>query len=737
MTDENDINLLKAGDHFGDYVVERCLGKGGMGVVYLVHAPDGSPFAIKVMDSRRMTHDLRRRFAREAEFSMKIRHRNLISVYDVGEDPETELCYIIMDYVPGGTLSDRIRNQGKIPVGEAVKIIMQIATALDVAHQNGLIHRDVKPDNIMFAADGTPKLADLGVAKLDDDRRTMVTMTGMIIGTPAYMSPEQLMDSHKIDARADIYSLGVVLYEMLSGKRPNSGSTAVELLARAIKGEPLPDIRKVCPEISAAIAYVLSRMCAPKPEDRPETSIAAAQLLHKAAMGELVIPKRTPGYMTVLAAGRDARRKRILAISLVVVGLAAFLIVGLAVIGHAVSRYSAEEPDRQKPPVAKKEDAPIPEVPPLASIAAEKVSAETNAVASAPQNQSSADRRKERAGGEGRRVRSAKVDGMTWFYTLRGGEAVIWRGHLGHGDEVKPAIEPREAESVVVPSELDGYKVSSVGTLAFYRCRMKSVVVSEGIRCLGAQAFYGCSALEDVKLPLSLDIIDRNVFEKCVSLKMLDIGDCPFVTGSSFNCPNLAQLSVAKTNHEYVDRDGYILSRSLRELIFVPRTCRSASILDGVEEIGEGAFMGCSKLKKMTIPGGVKRIGALAFAFCRNLTTVEFQPGVREIDDRAFAYCPNLKRVVLPESLETVGTMLFDRCPSLQSVEFGGDAPQIDQSESLFGDASESLRILVRRGSKGWKAAGSDELPDRWPAGALDDSRKIQFADGDTTAQEN
>ena len=326
---------LKAGELFGDYVVERLLGKGGMGAVYLVRSPDGSRYAVKVMYPDKMTHDLRKRFAREAEFAMKIRHRNLISVYDVGEDPETGLCYIIMDYVSGGSLSDRLKANGRLPVAEAVSIAMQIAAGLDVAHRGGLVHRDVKPDNILFDADGTPKLADLGVAKFDDDRKTMVTMTGMIIGTPAYMSPEQLMDSHRIDARADIYSLGIVLYEMLAGDRPNSGSTAVELLAKAIKGEELPDIRKMRPEISASIAHVLSLMCAAKPEERPATSLAAAELLHRATTGKLVLPKKPPKSSVAIAeAERVAKRKRAVSVTLVAVGLLTFLFAGTVGLGY-------------------------------------------------------------------------------------------------------------------------------------------------------------------------------------------------------------------------------------------------------------------------------------------------------------------------------------------------------------------------------------------------------------------
>ena len=221
---------------------------------------------------------------------MSITHKNLIAVHDAGENPETGICYLLMDYMPGGSLSDLLSKRGPLPINEAVSIASHIAYALEAAHRRGVIHRDIKPDNILFAADGTPKLADLGVAKFEDDATvTMVTRAGMIVGTPAYMAPEQMMDSHSIDARADIYSLGVVLYEMLTNKRPNDGSTVMGMLAKAIRGEPLPDVRTMRPEVSAAVAYVLSLMCAPKPEDRPKTSGAAADLLVRADSDSLLM----------------------------------------------------------------------------------------------------------------------------------------------------------------------------------------------------------------------------------------------------------------------------------------------------------------------------------------------------------------------------------------------------------------------------------------------------------------
>ena len=292
---------FKAGDKFGDCTVDRLLGKGGLGFVYLVRGPRGEQYALKTMrtDATATAPECKQRFAQEANLMMTMLHRNLVRVYDAGEDAERGICYIMMEYMPGGTLKDRITQNGTLPVADAISIATQIADALSMAHTHGVIHRDVKPDNILFAADGTPKLADLGVAKLLKGRgEGSETMQGVIIGTPAYMAPEQIIDSSHIDARADIYSLGVALYEMLTGKRPNEGSTVMGMLAKAVKGEPLPDVRTMRPEVSASVAYVLSLMCAPKPENRPVTSRAAADLFVRAAVDGLILPQDPPPQST-------------------------------------------------------------------------------------------------------------------------------------------------------------------------------------------------------------------------------------------------------------------------------------------------------------------------------------------------------------------------------------------------------------------------------------------------------
>ena len=157
-------SLLEIGSKFGDYTVVKLLGKGAMGEVYKI-ADGDAVYALKIMKAdiadKEKAHEWRKRFAREAEIAMNISHKNLIEVYDVGEDPETRLCYILMEYVGGGTLTDRLKRKGKLSIDEAVKIMMHVANGLDEAHKAGVVHRDIKPDNIMFTTDGVPKLADL------------------------------------------------------------------------------------------------------------------------------------------------------------------------------------------------------------------------------------------------------------------------------------------------------------------------------------------------------------------------------------------------------------------------------------------------------------------------------------------------------------------------------------------------------------------------------------------------
>ena len=290
------MRTFSEGDSFGDYRVVHQLGKGGMGAVWLLRSSSGAEVAAKILDEESSSdHTARKRFLQEAELTIGLRHPNLVATYDVGEDPDTGLCYILMEYVPGGTLADRIKAHGPMRMAEAVEIVRSIAAVLEFGRRHGIVHRDIKPANIMFSADGTPKLADLGIARTNKggSDTTTVTQTGIMIGTPAYMSPEQMIDSHHVDTRADIYSLGIVFFEMLAGERPNKDDTVIQLMARAVKGEPLPDIRTLRPEVPAALAQLLNMMVAPDKTRRistPGQIVDAVDSINRTGKPETVKP---------------------------------------------------------------------------------------------------------------------------------------------------------------------------------------------------------------------------------------------------------------------------------------------------------------------------------------------------------------------------------------------------------------------------------------------------------------
>ena len=280
----DDGGMLKPGDIFEKYRVEKLLGKGGMGAVYLVrHNVLDSLFALKVLfpNVAAKNKQFVDRFIREARLACKIKHPNLISVHDAGKNSENGMYYIIMDYVSGGSVRDLLKKIGHFSPEQAVSIIRQIASALETARKHDMVHRDIKPDNIMFSSDGIAKLADLGIAKSTNEQDTMLTMEASVFGTPAYMSPEQAMDSRKVDCRADIYSLGIVFYEMLSGQRPYRGNNTIEILSQVVRDENIPDIQTLVPSIPADLAELLNQMCAKNIQKRIQSPSELLKRLEK------------------------------------------------------------------------------------------------------------------------------------------------------------------------------------------------------------------------------------------------------------------------------------------------------------------------------------------------------------------------------------------------------------------------------------------------------------------------
>ena len=270
------------GQIVGKYEIIRKIGKGGMGVIYLArHTQLDTLRALKVLPAENAAENpaFTERFIREARIASQIRHPNVVEVMDVEADPQLNVSYIVMEYIDGGSLRQIIRSQSKLNIEQSIVTIQCVASALSVAAEHGIVHRDIKPDNIMFTKRGGVKLADLGIAKKDDEDDNL-TKTNVMMGTPAYLSPEQVENPKAVDIRSDIYSLGATFYEMLTGQTPYPGKTSYDIL-RKIFSDPVPDPRTVNPEIPGEIAAVVMKMIAKDPQKRYQTPDELLEALEK------------------------------------------------------------------------------------------------------------------------------------------------------------------------------------------------------------------------------------------------------------------------------------------------------------------------------------------------------------------------------------------------------------------------------------------------------------------------
>jgi len=262
---------MASGDWVGPYLIEGKLGQGGMATVYLAHDPrHGRRVALKLLRPEISGALGAERFAREIGIAARLSHPRILPLYDSGtvERPDSPpLVFYTMPYIVGCSLRDRLREQNQLPVPEAVEVARQVASALEYAHREGVVHRDIKPENILLA-DGEARVADFGIARaLDMAGEDRLTDAGIAIGTPAYMSPEQATGSGHLDGRADQYALACVLYEMLAGEPPFTGSTSQAVLARHAT-DPVPSLRTVRPGVSPDLARVITRALAKVAADR-------------------------------------------------------------------------------------------------------------------------------------------------------------------------------------------------------------------------------------------------------------------------------------------------------------------------------------------------------------------------------------------------------------------------------------------------------------------------------------
>src|SRR3954451_15633489 len=282
----------------GRYRLDAQIGTGGMSTVY--RAFDQTlerTVAVKLMHREIASDsDQLERFRREARAVAQFSHPHIVGVIDAGEDDGRP--YIVFEYVEGETLKDRIRRCGRLPVDESIAYAIEITRALGAAHSRGIVHRDIKPQNVLIDEEGMAKVTDFGIARsLDEDG---LTADGRVLGTTDYVSPEQAL-GHAVNGQSDIYSLGIVVFEMLTGDVPHRGENQVAVAMKHVR-DPLPDVQQRCPHVSAALASVLDRMTAKDLERRYPEALVLEDDLEDVLAIEAARAGRSTGEATAVLA---------------------------------------------------------------------------------------------------------------------------------------------------------------------------------------------------------------------------------------------------------------------------------------------------------------------------------------------------------------------------------------------------------------------------------------------------
>ncbi|MFH1922608.1 MAG: serine/threonine-protein kinase, partial [Planctomycetota bacterium] len=255
----------------GDYVVLDRIGAGGMGEVFKArHRTMDRTVAVKVLPAKAMrSGQAVERFQREVKAAAKLTHSNIVTAFDAGE--ADGIYFLVMEHIDGQDLAHVVAERGPLPVGEAVEYVIQAARGLEYAHRQGVVHRDIKPGNLLLDSEGTVKVLDMGLARMDRPARAAdptapdaLTQSGQVMGTYDYMAPEQAQDTHSADHRADIYSLGCTLFRLLTGRKPYVGETPVQILLAHCQ-EPVPSLCDVREDVPPRLDAVSQKMLAKNP----------------------------------------------------------------------------------------------------------------------------------------------------------------------------------------------------------------------------------------------------------------------------------------------------------------------------------------------------------------------------------------------------------------------------------------------------------------------------------------
>ncbi|MCU0573043.1 MAG: protein kinase [Syntrophobacteraceae bacterium] len=348
---------------YGRYRIIKELGKGSMGVVYQAHDPQiDRAVALKVLrpdrvDSEAFVH----RFIKEAKAVGRLSHPNIVVVYDIGEDHGT--VYISMEYLEGKPLSEVLKERS-LSLSQALRIGIQVSDALDYAHRKGIVHRDIKPSNIIVQSDDSVKITDFGIARIEDPLATQQTQAGEILGTPAYMAPEQVL-GQPVDGRSDLFSLGVILYELTAGQRPFSGESLITMFRSITEDTPREPL-----ELNPSLPRDFSRVVLKSLAKEPRNRFSSGRDLSEALRHSLKLVEPAPAvFPTSTIEGR--RRPIPLPMILVALAVVAGLVAGSVFLMRTGFKDSAAPPGPQgQQPASGREDRteghpPLPSAEPL------------------------------------------------------------------------------------------------------------------------------------------------------------------------------------------------------------------------------------------------------------------------------------------------------------------------------------------------------------------------------------
>ncbi len=346
---------------YGRYRIIKELGKGTMGVVYQAHDPQiDRMVALKVLRPDRVTsEDFVARFLKEARAIGRLSHPQIVTIYDVGEDKGT--IYIAMEYLKGEPFEQVVRS-GRLTVPKSIDIARQVAEALDYAHGKGIIHRDIKPSNIILALEDRVKLTDFGIARIEDLTAGYQTQAGEILGTPIYMAPEQVAGK-KVDGRSDLYALGVILYEMIAGRRPFTGSNIASIFRAITLDEPEPP-SAIDPFLSKPISDLIMKSLAKRPDDRFQTGRQMADALRS------VVHQDKKASVPHDGTPEPAKKPFLM------VALAIVLLASIATAGYYYFRPRPDAPTNGRNVVSTDDTKPDPERAAMLMISSEPVGAQ-------------------------------------------------------------------------------------------------------------------------------------------------------------------------------------------------------------------------------------------------------------------------------------------------------------------------------------------------------------------------